>query len=285
MSIWYVQAINGLSYGMLLFLLAAGLSLMFGLMNIVNLAHGSYYMLGAYVGISVGRSSGSFLLAIVSAAASVLVLGMLMQRYVLRRLHENHLGQVLLTFGFVFMIADVSLLFWGGYPLNLPTPPLFQGATSMGTITFPTYRLLVIGVGLLVALFLWWFQEGTRTGSAVRAAVDDDEMSQSIGLNVPLTSTVVFGIGAALAAIGGVIGAPFIGAYPGVDFEVLMLAFVVVIIGGLGSLRGAFVGAILVGLLDNFGKALFPDFSVFTVFAPMAIILAIRPSGLFGRAS
>ncbi len=284
MSFWLVQAINGISYGMLLFLLAAGLSLVFGLMDIINLAHGSYYMLGAYIGITLYRYSKSFVLALIGAAIALATLGALMQRFILRRLYGNHLGQVLLTFGFVFIIADISLLVWGGYAQNMPATSLFKGATTLGGVTFPTYRLLVIGVGILVALFLWWFQKGTRMGVAIRAAVDDEEMSQAIGLNVPLTTTVVFVISTALAAIGGVMGGAFIGAYPGVDIEVLLLALVVVIIGGLGSLRGAFVGSILVGLLDNFGKALFPELSLFTIFAPMAIILAIRPNGLFGRA-
>ena len=285
MNFWLVQAINGISYGMLLFLVAAGLSLVFGLMNIINLAHGSYYMLGTYIGITVYRHSKNFVLAVIGAAIALAILGMLMERFILRRLYGNHLGQVLLTFGFLFIIADISLLVWGGYAQNMPPISLLSGATTIGGITFPTYRLLVIGVGILVALFLWWFQKRTKIGVAVRAAIDDEEMSQAIGLNVPLTTTAVFGISTALAAIGGVIGGPFIGAYPGVDYEVLLLALVVVIIGGLGSLRGAFVGSILVGILDNFGKALFPELSLFTIFAPMAIILAIRPNGLFGRAS
>ncbi|MBI4322124.1 MAG: branched-chain amino acid ABC transporter permease [Chloroflexi bacterium] len=283
MNFWVMQGLNGVSFGMLLFLLAAGLSLVFGLMNIVNIAHGSYYLLGAYIGLTIVNRTQNFLLAILGAAIGIAVLGILMQRFVLRQLYKNELGQVLVTFGFVFVIADIALVIWGGYPQNIPAPPMFQGATAVGDIRFPTYRLVVIVVGILMALFLWWFQEGTKMGSAVRAAVDDEEMSQAVGLNVPLTSTGVFAIGAALAAMGGVMGGPFIGAYPGADLEVLMLAFVVVIIGGLGSLRGAFVGAILVGLLDNFGKALFPELSLFTVFAPMAIILATKPSGLFGR--
>lgn len=260
MNFWLVQAINGISYGMLLFLVAAGLSLVFGLMNIINLAHGSYYMLGTYIGITVYRYSQNFILAVVGAAIALAILGVLTQRFILHRLYGNHLGQVLLTFGFVFIIADISLLVWGGYVQNMPASSLFKGSTTIGATTFPTYRLLVIGVGLLVALFLWWFQKGTKMGVAVRAAVDDEEMSQAIGLNVPLTTTAVFGISAALAALGGVMGGPFIGVYPGVDLEVLLLALVVVIIGGLGSLRGAFIGSILVGLLDNFGKALFPNF-------------------------
>lgn len=282
-NFWYVQAINGISFGMLLFLMAAGFSLVFGLMNMVNLAQGSYYMFAAYVGLAVYTATHNFLLAVIGGAIAAAVIGMLMQRFFLRKLHDNHLGQVLLTFGFVFIFADLSVVIWGGFPKNIPAPPPFDGAMTIGGITFPAYRLLVIAVGIVVAFFLWWFQEGTKMGAAVRAAVDDEEMAQAVGLNVPLTATAVFGVGAALAGLGGVMGGPFIGVYNGVDLEVLLLAMVVVITGGLGSLRGAFLGAIVVGLLDNFGKALFPQLALFTIFAPMAIILAIKPSGLFGR--
>ena len=285
LTFWVQTIFNCLGLGGLMLLIAIGLNIIYGINRVINLAHGSYYMAGAYIGITIYRYSGNFVLAVIGAAIALAILGILMQRFIFTRLYGNHLGQVLLTFGFVFIIADISLMLWGGYAQNIPAPQLFQGSTTIGEITFPTYRLLVIGVGLLIALFLWWFQEGTKVGAAVRAAVDDEEMSQAIGLNVPLTTTAVFGIGAALAAIAGVLGGPFIGAYPGVDLEVLMLAMVVVIIGGVGSLKGAFVGAIVVGLLDNFGKVLFPELSVFTIFAPMVIILAIRPSGLFGRTS
>ena len=285
MDFWYLQIVNGFSYGMLLFMLAAGFSLIFGLMNIINLAQGSYYMLGAYIGLTVVRYSGNFVLGLAAAAVSLTIVGVLMQRFALRRLYGNELGQVLLTFGFMFIIADVSLLIWGGYPQTIPPPPFFEGGMTIGGITFPKYRLLVMGAGAVTALFLWWFQEGTKMGSLVRAAVDDEEMAEATGINVSLTNTVAFGIGAGLAGIAGVIGGPFIGVHIGLDVEVLVLALVVVVVGGLGSLRGAFVGAIIVGLLDNFGKALFPQLSLFTVFAPMAIVLAIKPNGLFGQKS
>jgi branched-chain amino acid transport system permease protein len=268
---------------MLLFLLAAGLSLVFGLMNITNLAHGSFFMLGTYMGIAISRWSDNFFLQIVGAAVVIAILGVFMERFTLRRLHGNNLGQVLLTFGFVFLIADLCLIVWGGFPVNLPTPSFLTGATAIGGIMFPTYRVFVVCVGTMVALFMWWFQEGTKLGAAVRAIVDDQEMAQSMGLNVPLTRTIVFGTGAALAGVGGVIGGPLFLAYPGSDIEVLLLALVVIIVGGIGSLKGAFVGAIVVGVLDNFGKALFPELSHFTIFAPMVLVLAMRPSGLFGR--
>lgn len=283
MEFWLVQAVYGMSYGMLLWLLTAGLSLVWGLMGIVNVAHGSYFMLGTYVGVTVFRLSGDFVLAFVAAGIVIAVLGLLMQKYLLYIVAKKELAQFLLTFGCAIILSDLSLVVWGGNPLTIPAPGLFAQPMTVAGITFPGYRLMVIAVGIVVALFFWWFQEGTKMGAAVRAAVDDEEMSQAAGLNVPMTRTVVFGLGAGLAALGGVMGGPMIGAYPGVDMEVLIMAFVVIIIGGVGSLRGAFVGAMVVGLLDNFGKALFPEFALFTVFAPMAIILAVRPSGLFGR--
>lgn len=269
---------------MLLFLLATGLSLIFGLMNVINLAHGSYYLLGAYVGLTVARATGSFVLALAAGAVSVGILGLLMQRFLLRRLHGEHLGQVLLTFGFLFILADLELWIWGGFPHLMSKPALFQASLRWEQLVFPSYRLLVVGVGVVVALFMWWFQEGTRVGAMVRASVDDEEMAASTGVNVSAITTLVFALGAALAAFAGVMGGPTTGVYAGIDVEILLLAFVVVIIGGLGSLKGAFLAALLVGLLDTFGKALFPEMSLFTIFAPMAIILAVRPTGLFGRA-
>src|SRR3972149_6916734 len=283
MTFWLVQAFNGLSFAMLLFLLAAGLSLIFGLMGIINLAHGSYYLLGAYVGLSVIKKTDSFLLAIVCAIVAVTTVGIIMQRFFLSRFYKNELAQVLLTFGFLFIIADLALWTWGGNPQALPNPSPFGEPLRFSGIVIPSYRIFVIGVGLLVALGLWIFQEKTSIGAIIRAGVDDEEMTRGLGINMPLLFTLVFALGAALAALAGVIGGPFVGVYPGVDFEILLLAFVVVIIGGLGSLKGAFVGRLIVGLLDNFGKALFSGMALFTIFAPMVIILAVKPTGLFGK--
>lgn len=283
MTFWITQLLNGISFGMLLFLLAAGLSLIYGLMRILNLAHGSYYLLGAYVGLTVVRYTGSFVYAAVAGTAVVTVLGILMERFFLRRFPKQALPQALLTFGFLFIIADLALWIWGGNPQTLPKPQVFAASIWVGNIVFPSYRLFVIAVGIIVGLGLWWLQEGTRLGAMIRAGVDDEEMARGTGVNVSLLSTSVFGLGAFLAALGGIMGGPFVGVYPGADFEILLLAFVVVIIGGLGSLKGAFFGGLLVGLLDNFGKALFPELALFTIFAPMAIILAVRPTGLFGR--
>jgi branched-chain amino acid transport system permease protein len=283
MSFWLFLVFNGLSFAMLLFLLAAGLSLIFGLMGIINLSHGSYYLLGAYVGLTIINKTNSYVLAIVGAVVVVGALGIVMQRFLLSRFYKNELGQVLLTFGFLFMIADVGLWIWGGYPQVLPKPSWFEGSYRFGNLMIPTYRVLVIGIGLFVAIGLWIVEDMTSIGAIVRAAVDDEEMARGLGRNVRFVFTAVFAVGAILAAFGGVIGGPFVGVYPGVDFEILLYAFVVTTIGGLGSLKGAFVGSLIVGLLDNFGKSLFPELSLFTIFAPMAIILAVKPTGLFGK--
>ncbi len=281
---WITQAFNGISYGALLFLLASGLSLIFGVMRIVNLAHGSYFMLGGYVGLSVVWRTGSFLAALVAGAVAIALIGIGMERLFLRRLPGQTLGQVLMTVGFALMFQDVALLVWGGDPYTIPVPAALQGIVTAGTLRFPAYRIFIIVVAVLVGAGLWVVLDRTRVGAMIRAAVDDREMAQGVGIRVPVVSLGVFALGAALAALGGVIGGGFLGVYPGADFEVLPYAFVVVIVGGLGSLPGAMVGSLLVGLLDNFGKALFPELSYFTLFAPMALILALRPTGLFGRA-
>lgn len=283
MEFWIVQALNGLSFGALLFLLASGLSLIFGLMRIVNIAHGSYYLLGAYIALSVVRATRSFTLAIIAAIIGVAAVGVVMQRVFLARFYRQEQPQVLLTMGFSFAFADLALWLWGGDPQRLATPALLARSIAIGPVLFPAYRFVVILVGAAVALLLWLVQEKTRIGAVVRASVDDQEMARGLGINVGPLLTGMFAFGAALAGFGGVMGAPFLGAYPGADNDVLPLAFAVVIIGGLGSLKGSLVGSILVGILDNFGKALFPELSYFTLFVPMAIILAIRPTGLFGR--
>ncbi len=282
MTFWVLQVLNGLSFGMLLFLLGAGLSLIFGVMRILNLAHGSFYLLGTYVALTVVQATGSFALAALAGTAAVTALGVVMERAFLRRLPREELPQALLTFGFLLIVGDLALWIWGGTPQTLPRPEPFARSLRLGSLVFPSYRLFVIGVGVVVGLALWAFQERTRLGAMVRAAIDDAEIAEATGIDVSRLSTAIFGLGAALAAVGGILGGPLLGVYPGADFEVLLLAFVVVILGGLGSLKGAFVGGLLVGLLDNFGKALFPQLALFTIFAPMAVILAVRPTGLFG---
>jgi branched-chain amino acid transport system permease protein len=278
-----IDTLNGISFGMLLFLLAAGLSLIYGLMKILNLTHGSFYLVGGYIGLTVVRWTGSYILALVAAACAIGLLGAVIERFFLRRFHLDELPQTLLTFGFLFIFADLSLWVWGGDPLMLSVPPLLRGSMAMGDYAYPYYRLFVIAIGLVIAGGLWWFQEHTKLGTMLRAGVDDAEIARAMGIDVSLLFTLIFAAGAALAALGGVLAGPVLGLYPGADFDTLILGFVVVIVGGLGSLRGALAGALLVGILDNFGKTLFPQFALFTVFVPMAVILVARPTGLFGR--
>jgi branched-chain amino acid transport system permease protein len=250
---WVIHILNGVAYGMLLFLIAAGLSLIYGLMKILNLTHGSFYLVGGYIGLTVMQFTGSFVLALVAAVVAIAIIGAVIERFFLRRFHLDELPQTLLTFGFLFIFADLSLSIWGGNPLMLDEPEIFQHSVSFGYYGYPVYRLFLIAVGLFIAGGLWWFQEHTRLGTMLRAGVDDAEIARALGINVSLLFTLVFAVGAGLAALAGVLAGPVLSMYPGADFEVLILAFVVVIVGGLGSLRGALAGALLVGIVDDFG--------------------------------
>jgi len=284
MEFWIAQTFNGISYGALLFLLAGGLSLIFGMMRIVNMTHGSYYLLGGYVGLTVIWKTGSFPLAILAGALAIAIVGLREYNAFLKRLGGQELGQVLTTMGFALIFQDLGLVIWGGDPYTIPVPAVLSGAYQIGQLFFPVYRIFIVAVAALVAVVLWLVLEQTRVGAMIRATVDDAEMARGVGINVPLISMGVFALGAFLAAVAGVVAGGFVGVYPGADFEILPYAFVVVIVGGMGSLKGALIGSLMVGLLDNFGKAFFPELSYFTLFAPMAAILAIRPTGLFGRA-
>lgn len=284
MEFWITQTFNGVSYGALLFLLAGGLSIIFGMMRIVNMTHGSYYLLGGYVGLTVIWKTGNFVLAILAGALTIALVGLGEYNAFLRRLGGQELGQVLTTMGFALIFQDLGLVIWGGDPYTIPAPAALSGSYQIGELFFPVYRLFIVAVAAAVAVILWVVLEQTRVGAMIRATVDDAEMARGVGINVPLISMGVFALGAFLAAVGGVVAGGFVGVYPGADFEILPYAFVVVIVGGMGSLKGAVIGSLMVGLLDNFGKAFFPELSYFTLFAPMAAILAIKPTGLFGRA-
>jgi branched-chain amino acid transport system permease protein len=283
LNFWLIQTFNGISYGALLFLVGAGLSLIFGVMRIVNLAHGSYFLLGGYVALTVIWTTGSWYLAIPVAAVSIALLGILMERIFLRPLGFDPLRQVLLTVGFAFLFQQAALDIWTGNNFDIFPPQALTNSVVVGGLYLPLYRVFMIAVALLIGVGLWLVMEKTRMGAAVRATVDDAEMARGVGIDTSRISMLIFGLGAFLAALGGVIGGAFLGVYPGLDFEILPLAFAVVIIGGMGSLGGAAIGALLVGLADNFGKALFPEISYFTLYAPMALILAVKPTGLFGR--
>jgi branched-chain amino acid transport system permease protein len=288
MAYWLVQVLNGLSLAMLLFLVAAGLSVVMGLMRIVNVAHGSFYLVGAYIGLTVFNRSQNYLVALIVAGLSIALLGLLTYALFSKIGREGdslitvELHQILLGFGVILIIADLALSIWGGIPRIMSEPQLFRGSVQWGPVTYPTFRLFVIVVGLLLAAGLWLLIERTRLGAIVRAGVNDAEMVQGLGINIGLVFVSVFVLGAFLAGVSGVLGGPILGATPGGEFQVLLLALAVAIIGGMGSLEGAFVGALVVGLIDSIGRAVAPEFGMFTIFAPMAAVLVLRPQGLLG---
>ena len=280
---WLIQTFNGVSYGALLFLLASGLTLIFGVMRIVNLSHGAYFLLGGYVALTVIGATGSWLLALPVAALTIAVIGLVMERVFLRPLGFDPLRQVLLTVGFAFLFQQAALDIWGGDNLIIQPPAALTHSIVAGGLHLPAYRIFMIALAAAIGLALWFAMERTRMGAMVRATVDDAEMARGVGIDTSRVSMFIFALGAFLAALGGVIGGAFLGIYPGLDFEVLPIAFAVVIIGGMGSLAGAAVGSMLVGLADNFGKALFPELAYFSLYAPMVLILALKPTGLMGR--
>jgi branched-chain amino acid transport system permease protein len=279
---WLVQSLNGLALGGLLFLLSSGFSLIFGLMRVPNLSHGAYFMLGAYVGVSVLRAGHGFWTAVAAGATAIAVLGGAIQRVLLRRLAGRTLSQVLVTLGISFVIADASLLIWSGDPMPLPAPPRLRGAVAVLGVHFPRYRLAVVGISILAAAALWVLLERTRLGAMIRAGVDDMDMARALGIPVPRLFTAVFCMGAALAGMGGVLGGPILSVYPGLDMDMLPLALVVLILGGAGSLAGAFLGSFIIGFVYTFGQVLFPQLAYVILFLPMVAALALRPRGLFG---
>jgi branched-chain amino acid transport system permease protein len=287
MSFWLVLAVNSVTFGGLLFLLSAGFSLIFGLMRIPNLTHGSLFMLGAYFGAAfAGGMLGimfNFWLATLMAALLMAALGALMERFLLRQLPGQQLAQVLVTLGISFMVADFCLMVWGGDPVNVATPNGLGGFVRVGQAAFPLYRLAIIVIAMVFAVALWFLLERTRLGAMIRAGVDDPDMARVVGIRVSRLFTVVFALGAGLAAFAGIIGAPILSVYPGLDQDMLPLALVVVILGGTGSLLGSFVGSIIIGFIYNFGLALLPELAYFVLFLPMLLVLIVRPQGLFGR--
>ena len=284
MSLWLTLAVNSIALGGLLFLLSAGFSLIFGLMRIPNLMHGSFFMLGAYFGVSLLALGVNFWLAALASAAAMAVIGGVIERFLLRRLEGQILPQVLLTLGLGFIIADVCLMVWTGDPWQPATPTHLQGAVQVAGLFFPLFRLVIVGVAVVIAIALWLMVDRTRLGAMIRAGVDDAPIARVVGIKVSQLFTLIFSLGAALAAFAGVMGAPYLSVYPGLDFEMLPLALIVVILGGTGSLLGALVGSFLIGFLYNFGQAMFPDLAYVILFLPMLLVLVLRPQGLFGRA-
>jgi branched-subunit amino acid ABC-type transport system permease component len=278
------QALNGLSYGVLLFLLSVGLTLIFGMLDVVNLAHGSFYLLGAYAGLTLIAATGNFWLALAVAPLAVGAIGALIERGLLRPLYRRPtLDQVLLTFGLIYFFEDMVKWIWGGKIRSIPAPALFSGSVELGPVTIPSYRLFVIAFGLVMAVVLWALIEKTRLGSIIRAGVFDAEMTAGLGINISRVFTGVFAFGAALGGLSGVIAGPIQSAYPSMGVSILIPALIVVVVGGLGSLKGSLVGSLIIGQAETFGKAWLPGVSMLMIYIVMALIVLLRPQGLFGR--
>jgi branched-chain amino acid transport system permease protein len=283
MAEWLILAVNSIALGGLLFLLSAGFSLIFGLMRIPNLMHGSFFMLGAYFGVTFLGKGINFWVAAILSAVAMAAIGALVERFLLRRLAGQELAQVLLTLGLSFIVADFCLMVWTGDPWQPPTPPQLRGAVQMAGLFFPVYRLAIIVVAVVVAVALWLLVDWTRLGAMIRAGVDDAPIARVVGNKVSQLFTLIFALGAGLAAFAGVIGSPVLSVYPGLDGEMLPLALIVVILGGTGSLVGTLVGSFLIGILFNFGQAKAPDLAYVILFLPMVLVLVLRPQGLFGK--
>jgi branched-chain amino acid transport system permease protein len=242
-------------------------------------------MLGAYVGVSVLKFVPNLWLAALIGGVVIALFGGLIERFILRALAGNALGQVLVTLGISFIVADFCLVVWGGDPIPVPTPLALQQPLRLGGVSFPTYRLVVLAIAVTTAIVLYLLMERTRIGAMIRAGVDDMQMARAVGIPVSKLFTTVFCLGAALAGAGGIIGGPIMSAYPGLDADMLPLALIVVMLGGVGSLLGAFVGSFLIGAIYTFGTALLPDLAYVILFLPMIVVIAFRPRGLFGRQS
>jgi branched-chain amino acid transport system permease protein len=281
MSYWATQILNGLSFGMLLFLLASGLTLTLGVMRVTNLTHGSFYLIGAYVALTTVRNLDSFTMAAILAAVVVAAVGAIVFG-LLQITGTDPLRETLLTFGLIFIIADLALMLWGGDPVAVTKPKILSGPLDIGGFYYPSYRFFIIGLGALIAVALELIQRKTLIGATVRAVVDDVEMAGGIGLNARLIALATFLVGAALAGLSGALGGAMIGAHPGADIEVLLYALVVVIIGGMGNLTGSLVGALAVGLIDAFGRAIVPELGASLMFLLMIGTLIVKPTGLFG---
>jgi branched-subunit amino acid ABC-type transport system permease component len=278
-----VQGLNGVAYGLLLFLLAAGLSLIFGMMDVVNLAHGSFFMLGAYLAYSAVRATHNFWLALIIAPLVIGALGIAVEVGLLKRLyHRPLLDQVILTFGLSFMAVELAKIVWGSSELAIQPPDIFSGPVTILGNPYPVYRLVVIGIGVLIALALWTVERRTRIGAIIRAGVADRQMVAGLGVNIGAVFTGVFAFGAALAAFGGVVAGPVLGVAPGIDGDVLINALIVVVVGGMGTLTGAFWGGLLIGVAVTFLTILVPQIALVLTFLVMGAILLVRPNGLFG---
>ena len=283
LATFLIQLLNSLQYGLLLFMLAAGLTLIFGIMGVVNLAHGSFYMLGAYLAWSLAGVFGSLWLGILAGTVLALGFGLLLELLLFRHFyHRDHLDQVLLTFGLIYIFEELRSIVWGDDVHGVPIPDLLGASIPLtDNLSYPVYRLFMSGVCVALALGLYLLISRTRLGMKIRAGAFNQEMAQALGINIRLIHSIVFALGVGLAAVAGMIAAPISSVYPNMGSQVLIMCFVVVVIGGIGSVRGAFVSALLVGLVDTFGKVLLPSVAGMLVYLLMAVVLLWKPEGLF----
>ena len=282
-----IQALNGVQYGLLLFLVASGLTLIFGIMGIINLAHGSFYMLGAYLAFAFTEAIGNFWLAILLAVPLTVVFGLVLEATLFRLLYRrDHLQQVLLTYGLILVFEELRSLLFGDDVHGVAVPHFLDFSLALtGNLAYPAYRLVISAFCLAIALGLALVIQRTRLGMTLRAGAVNREMVQSLGIDIGLVYRVVFALGVALAALAGMIAAPVASVFPGMGNQILIISFVVVVIGGIGSIRGAFLGALLIGLADTFGQVFLPQLAGMSVYVLMAATLLWRPAGLFGRVS
>ena len=278
-----IQVLNSVQYGLLLFMLAAGLTLIFGIMGVVNLAHGSFYMLGAYLAYSLSAQFGSLTLAILVGALLSIVFGLALEWLLFRHFYRrDHLDQVLLTFGLIYVFEELRSILWGDDVHGVPVPELMRFSIPLtDTLSYPVYRLFMSGICIALAIGLYLLISKTRLGMKIRAGAFNREMAESLGINIKLIHAIVFALGVALATFAGMIAAPVASVYPNMGSQVLIMCFVVVVIGGIGSVRGALIAALLVGLVDTFGKVLLPSMSGMLVYMLMAAVLLYKPEGLF----
>jgi len=284
MDLAVLHLLNGISFGSLLFLLSSSFSLILGVMGILNLSHGALYMIGAYVGWSLAVQYGlNFGLATLAGGAAAGLIGLIIERGFLRHLYMQLNEQVLLTYGFVHILTNLSLWLWGPVPRPPFRTPILSGSFSITDWTYPVARIAIIFIGLALAAGLWWLQDKTRAGAIVRAGMDDKQMAMGLGINLELVSIVIFFLCSFIAGFAGVIGTQLLGANLALGMHILLLSLIVVVVGGIGSVQGSLLGAMLIGLIDTFGKALFPELAMFTMYLVMIIVLAVRPRGLLGR--
>jgi branched-chain amino acid transport system permease protein len=278
-----IQVLNSVQYGLLLFLLAAGLTLIFGIMGVVNLAHGSFYMIGAYLGYGLTAQTGSLALALAGGAALSVALGWLLERVLFQHFyHRDHLDQVLMTFGLIYILEESRSILWGDDVHGVPMPELLSGSIALtDNLSYPHYRLFISALCLMLALALYVLISKTRVGMRIRAGAFNSDMTEALGINIRRLHALVFALGVGLAAVAGILAAPISSVYPNMGSQVLIMCFVVVVIGGIGSVRGAMIAALLVGLVDTFGKVLLPSVASMGVYVLMALVLLWRPQGLF----